>query len=46
MFVYEEGYNWLVKIEKLKKLIKGLDGRFGWQLEGCGCYLIDKWNIA
>ena len=29
-----------VVIEKLKKLIKELDGGFGWQLKGWGCYLI------
>ena len=29
-----------VVIEKLKKLIKELNGGFGWQLEGWGGYLI------
>ena len=29
-----------VIIEKLRKFTKEIDGEFGWQLEGWGCYSI------
>ena len=43
--MYDDDYNWDygVVIEKLRKLIKEMDGRFewyGWELGGWDCYLI------
>ena len=42
VFVYEDDYNWGVRCchWKSRKLIKEIDGGFGWQLGGWGCYLI------
>ena len=38
MMIITEGYG--VVIKKLRKLIKEIDGGFGWQLGGWGCYLM------